>query len=93
MHRDQLIVQVIFQIFCPSEFHLNLTAHQPDLISLVLTIISQHQTSHPTSKAVAQTEPEGNRTKPVITAEKVITSANMRERNSKFTDRSCTIVK
>ena len=64
---------------------MNLTAHQPDLVSLVLTIMSQHQTAHPASKATAQTEPEGNKTKAVVTAEKVITLANMRERNSKFT--------
>ena len=53
--------------------------HQPDLVSLVLTITTQHQTVHPASKAIAQTEPEGNKTKPVITAEKVITLTNMRE--------------
>ena len=93
MHKDQLIVQVVFQIFCiysqgkyfrsffdkyfiirarampqlqcASEFHLNLKAHQPNLVSLVLAIKSQHQTALPASKARAQTEPEGNITKPV----------------------------
>ena len=53
------------QIQCASEFHLNLKAHQPKLVSLVLAIKSQHQTALTTSKAIAQTEPEGNKTKPV----------------------------
>ena len=90
MHKDYLIVQVVFiyfafilkenildifflnkyfiirakampQLQCASEFHLNLTAHQPDLVSVVLAIKSQHQTALPASKAIAQTEPEGNK--------------------------------
>ena len=48
-----------------SEFHLNLKAHQPHLISLVLAIKSQCQTALPASKAIAQTEPKGNKTEPV----------------------------
>ena len=60
-----------------------MTAHQLDLLSLVLTTVSQHQTADPPSKAVAQTEPEGIKTKPVTTAEKVITLANMREKKPK----------
>ena len=48
-----------------SEFHLNLKAHQPHLISFVLAMKSQHQTALPASKAIAQTEPEGNKTEPV----------------------------
>ena len=48
-----------------SEFHLNLKAYQPHLISLVLAIKSQHQTALPASKAIAQAEPEGNKTEPV----------------------------
>ena len=66
MHKYQLIVQVVFQIFCihsqekyfgcflnkyfiirtrampqfqcASKLHLNLKAHQPDLVSLILAI-------------------------------------------------------
>ena len=56
-----------------AKFHLNLKVHQPDFASLVLTIIRQQQTAHPARKATAQTEPEGNKTKQVITAETVIT--------------------
>ena len=48
-----------------SEFLLNLKAHQPHLISLVLAKKSQCQTALPASKAIAQTEPEGNKTEPV----------------------------
>ena len=48
-----------------SEFHLNLKAHQPHLISLVLAIKSQCQTALPASKAIAQTEPKGNKTEQV----------------------------
>ena len=50
------------QLQCASELHLNLKAHQPDLVSLVLAIKSQYQTALPASKAIAQTEPEGNKT-------------------------------
>ena len=53
------------QIQCASEFHLNLKAHQPDLMSLVLAIKSQHQATLPASKAIAQTEPEGNKAEPI----------------------------
>ena len=62
-----------------SEFHLNLKAHQPDLISLVLAIKSQHQTVLPASKATAQTEPEMNKTEPVEKLLKRTALANMRE--------------
>ena len=48
-----------------SEFHLNLKAHQPHLISLVLAVKSQCQTALPAGKAIAQTEPKGNKTEPV----------------------------
>ena len=67
-----------------SEFHLNLKAHQPDFISFVLAINSQHQTALTASKATAQTEPEGNKTEPV---EKLLKSNSFGqyERNSKFT--------
>ena len=85
------------QLQCPSEFHLkfklNLKAHQPDLVSLVLAIISQHQTAHPASKAIAQTESKGNKTKPVEKLLK-INNFSQYERNSEFTsggkDRDCT---
>ena len=50
------------QLQCASELHLNLEAHQPDLVSLVLAIKSQYQTALPASKATAQTEPEANKT-------------------------------
>ena len=81
------------QLQCASEFHLNLKAHQPDLVSLVLAIKSQHQTALPASKATAQAEPERNKTKPV---EKLLktNSFGQYERNSEFTssgkDRDCT---
>ena len=81
------------QLQCASEFHLNLKAHQPDLISLVLAIKSQQQTALPAGKAIAQTELEGNKTKPV---EKLLkgNSFGQYERSSKFTssgkDRDCT---
>ena len=80
------------QLQCPSQFHLNLKAHQPDLVSLVLVIVSQHQTAHPAGKAIAQTESEGSKTNPV---EKLLKSNNFSqyERNSKCTssgkDRDC----
>ena len=56
-------------------------AHQQDLISLVLAIKSQHQTALPASKAIAETEPEGNKAEPV---EKLLKSNSFGqyERNS-----------
>ena len=48
-----------------SEFHMNLKAHQPHLISLILAIKSQCQTALAASKAIAQTEPKGNKIEPV----------------------------
>ena len=67
-----------------SEFHLNLKAHQPHLISVVFAIKPQHQTALPASKAIAQTESEGSKTELV---EKLLKSNSFGqcERNSKFT--------
>ena len=118
MHKDLLIVQVVFQTFCiysqgkyfgwgffltnislsgqgqcpssfpapmlTSEFHFEPEGTPATLISLALAMKSQHQTALPASKAIAQTEPEGNKTEPV---EKLLKSNSFGqyERNSKFT--------
>ena len=49
------------QLQCASEFHLNLKAHQPDFISLVLAITIQHQTALPASKSIVETESVGTK--------------------------------
>ena len=77
--KKYFIIRAMPQLQCPSEFHLNLKAHQPDLVSLVLAIISQHQTAHPAGKAIAQTEPEGKKIKPVEKLLKSNNLASMRE--------------
>ena len=48
--KKYFIIRAMPQLQCLSEFHLNMKAHQPDLVSLALAIKSQHQTAHPAAK-------------------------------------------